>query len=195
MHSELRLALDAIIAGEAAPSLEQVLALGRALQLAHLSFLPEKQLLGAHEEATIAMNLVYAAVRLQHPRRTDEERARVNDPGYLHHQLASIDARGLWPTVRGEFVKFSKRVFQELKDRTPETPSPVPLTELEALVLEVIREQPPGQAITGKAIVAALAKRGVLIEQSTLTRHLLPKLKQDHGVRNRRGVGYFIQST
>jgi len=68
-----------------------------------------------------------------------------------------------------------------------------PLTDTERKVLDIIRAQPPGAGVTGKEILAALARQGIDLEQSTLTRHVIPNLKRWHGVRNAGGGrGYFI---
>ncbi len=52
-----------------------------------------------------------------------------------------------------------------------------------------------GKGIQGKAIVAALAKQGIVIQQTTLRRHILPELKP-HGVKNHpaRG-GYYLDTS
>lgn len=65
-----------------------------------------------------------------------------------------------------------------------------PLTDTERAVLEIIKKQYSGEGIQGKDIVKQM--RG-LIEVSTLTRHIIPKLKT-HGVKNRRGAGYYIST-
>jgi hypothetical protein len=65
-----------------------------------------------------------------------------------------------------------------------------PLTAHERAVLEVIKDHPHG--IQGDNILTILARRGRVLDQSTLTRHIIPKLKDWHRVRNRPGVGYYI---
>jgi hypothetical protein len=65
-----------------------------------------------------------------------------------------------------------------------------PLTAHEQAVLEVIKKHPDG--IQGGKILSILAKRGRVLDQSTLTRHIIPKLRDWYRVRNRRGVGYYI---
>jgi hypothetical protein len=75
----------------------------------------------------------------------------------------------------------------------PNESPPPPLSETEQHVLDVIRAQPPGKCITGPQIVAALAKLRFPLALSTLTRHTIPTLKKHYGVRNRRGVGYYIE--
>jgi DNA-binding CsgD family transcriptional regulator len=61
-----------------------------------------------------------------------------------------------------------------------------PLTEREREVYDLLAALRPGQALTGKQI-----KQKTGIDQSTLTSHIIPKLKL-HGVKNRRGVGYYL---
>jgi hypothetical protein len=72
-------------------------------------------------------------------------------------------------------------------------PQPPPLTDIEQRVLNIIKEHPKG--IQGKGIIHNVRKQGFPIAQSTLTRHIIPKLKQWYSVENRRGVGYFLPST
>ena len=90
----------------------------------------------------------------------------------------------------------------EVRSRVPATPHPhvedataPPLTEPEQQVLGIIKQQPPDKAISGQAIVDELGRRGRTIVLSTLTRHIIPRLKAHHRVRNRRGAGYYITST
>ncbi len=64
-----------------------------------------------------------------------------------------------------------------------------PLTETERAVLNVIKTRSP-EGIMGKEIVAAIAP--ISIKLNTLTRHIIPKLKELRGVENRRGAGYYI---
>ncbi len=76
----------------------------------------------------------------------------------------------------------------------PGGPTKKPLSEREGWVLEVIRSAPQGTGITGPAIIADVRQRHrVVIEQGTLTKHIIPKLKKYYGVRNRRRVGYYIE--
>lgn len=91
----------------------------------------------------------------------------------------------------------SRRAPTRESTQAPPAPLPPPLTEPEQAVLDVIRTQPPGQGITGIQIIDTLRMRNppVKIEQSTLTRHFIPKLKQGYGVRNRRSAGYYVEST
>lgn len=72
--------------------------------------------------------------------------------------------------------------------------APQPLTDAERRVFNIIARQPVGTGIMGKRIVATLHAEGYSIGQSTLTKHIVPKLKQSHGVKNRRGVGYYVDS-
>jgi len=72
--------------------------------------------------------------------------------------------------------------------------TPPPLTRLEKAVLNIIKVQPKDKGITGNKIIAELARQRITTEQSTLTRHIIPKLKRWYGVKNRPGVGYYISS-
>lgn len=73
-------------------------------------------------------------------------------------------------------------------------PPPPPLSETERRVFEIIDKQPDGEGVTGPEIIELLRRQNFPIEQSTLTKHIIPKLKKARGVRNRRGgVGYYVQ--
>jgi hypothetical protein len=67
-----------------------------------------------------------------------------------------------------------------------------PLTAHEKAVLKVIKDHPDG--IQGSEILSILARRGRVLDQSTLTRYIIPNLKGWCRVRNRHGVGYYIPS-
>jgi hypothetical protein len=86
--------------------------------------------------------------------------------------------------MRGWVKKLKKSAG---RDRSLAAP---PLTAREQAVLEVIKDHPDG--IQGGKILSILARRGRVLDQSTLTRHIIPKLKDWHHVRNRPGVGYYI---
>ena len=60
-----------------------------------------------------------------------------------------------------------------------------PLSDRESQVLDLIPVG-PDRAISGKEIIKELG-----ISQSVLTTHVIPHLKTRHGVRNRRGSGYY----
>ncbi len=69
-----------------------------------------------------------------------------------------------------------------------------PLSALEGWVLEVIRSVPPERGITGPQIIAKIRERyRVVLDQASLTSRIIPKLKGQHGVRNRPRVGYYIE--
>jgi hypothetical protein len=65
------------------------------------------------------------------------------------------------------------------------------LTTLEQSVLDIIIAQPPGSGIPGKQILKEMAKKGRILDDSTLTTHIIPKLKAWHRVKTRRGAGYY----
>lgn len=65
-----------------------------------------------------------------------------------------------------------------------------PLNDRQKEVLKLIPFG-PDRGILGKEIIAMLGKAGDSLGLSTLTRHVIPRLKQFHNVRNQRGVGYY----
>jgi hypothetical protein len=68
-----------------------------------------------------------------------------------------------------------------------------PLTDKAAAVLELLKALPCDRGMTGPAILDALNNRQppMNFDQSTLTARIIPELKP-RGVKNRRGVGYYI---
>ena len=66
-----------------------------------------------------------------------------------------------------------------------------PLAEREQQVFDIITEQPDGHGITGRRIIEQIRKRhDHSLSQGTLTGHIIPKLTQWYGVRNRPRAGY-----
>jgi hypothetical protein len=119
----------------------------------------------------------------------------VDDPAHTDQALF-----GLWSAVRanGVFLHFpDKRQAVEdalaaLLDKNKPQPLRAegdrpPLTENESMVLTLIKNQEPDGGITGKQIQTETG-----ISQGTLTRHIIPRLKQWYGVKNRPGAGYYL---
>lgn len=71
--------------------------------------------------------------------------------------------------------------------------SVIPLTRKAAAVFNLLKKLPADRGMTGDEILDALNDQDppVLMDQSTLTVRIIPELKAK-GVRNRRGVGYYI---
>lgn len=86
---------------------------------------------------------------------------------------------------------FRDEVRRARNGQEVEESSPRPLTDSEQRVFDLIHELPSGKGITGKQIVSKLAEEGYPLDQGTLTRHIIPTLKQSRGVRNRSCVGYY----
>lgn len=113
--------------------------------------------------------------------RTDRfsaEVARLNGEGF-GEALASL----IWD-------KFPKEARRLLLPWPADRGKP-PLTDIEGRVLRLIQDSPKG--ISGSEVVTRL--RAFNLEQSTLTRHIIPVLKAWHGVANRPGVGYYIAAS
>ncbi len=98
---------------------------------------------------------------------------------------------GLWALrkQRGNTTETATTAGSSAQPSQPGQTAKTPLTDSERRVLELIKGAPDG--IMGPQIVAALSKEGFNLAQSTLTRHIIPKLKA-RGVENRRGAGYYL---
>ena len=100
---------------------------------------------------------------------------------------------------KGQWIRIcSNRTMKRYDVRTssvmvkvPQFPNKPPLSNTEGRVLELITDRPEG--ILGKEILDKL--QDISLEQSTLTRHIILNLKAWHGVANRSGVGYYVEST
>jgi len=66
-----------------------------------------------------------------------------------------------------------------------------PLSDNQAAIYELLKELPEHKAMTGKEILKKLEGKGIIIDQSTLTKNIIPALRP-YGVKNKRGAGYYI---
>jgi hypothetical protein len=85
--------------------------------------------------------------------------------------------------IRAENYSTVCEVLANLLNESPTSP-PEPLTDDQKRVFDYIRDNGPVQ---GKTICAALG----IDNESSLTKHLIPPTKK-HGVKNKRGAGYYI---
>lgn len=68
-----------------------------------------------------------------------------------------------------------------------------PLGEHQIAVYEYLKSLPEYEARTGREILMFLEKeKNIIIDQSTLTKSIMPLLKRSYGVVNKRGKGYYI---
>lgn len=68
-----------------------------------------------------------------------------------------------------------------------------PLTDLEQEVLDIILSEPIGKAITGAEIIQKYSStKSGIIDQSTLTKNVIPVLKRYRSVYNRPNLGYYV---
>jgi hypothetical protein len=66
------------------------------------------------------------------------------------------------------------------------------LTKTERVALSIIKAQPKGRGISGKEIIAELKRKNIILLESTLRRHILPKLAEHFGVVNQRAAGGYL---
>ena len=66
------------------------------------------------------------------------------------------------------------------------------LTRTEEAVLSIIKAQPKGKGVNGKGIIKQFKGQGVTLKESSLRKHLLPKLIKHHGVVNHRAAGGYL---
>ena len=109
-------------------------------------------------------------------------------------ERAGLDSSELWEVFRiqsvvnqSEWPRIPLKLLQRFEAKREFKPPLEPLTDQQQEVFEYIREHGPK---TGKEICKALG----IESQSTFTRHYVPALKK-HGIRNKRGAGYFYLSS
>lgn len=78
-------------------------------------------------------------------------------------------------------------------DGTPATGAPPrpPLSDNAAKVREILLGLPSERGLIGRKLLEKLDKHGVFIDQSTLTKRIIPELKP-YGVMNKPRIGYYI---
>lgn len=107
-----------------------------------------------------------------------------------------------WGGIPDEHRKALGQIWQEVSAAvmrlnnaapTPAAPKPPP-TRKQRAVLNLLLALPGGEALTGETILDALSRGNppMIMDMSTLTRHIMPVLKKDYGVKNRPRVGYYI---
>lgn len=115
--------------------------------------------------------------------------SRFNNVGASPNVTAEIVRGRLW-TAAG-----ACRVLGELARMTdeakPNAPLREPLTDNERFVLSIIRRQKLGEGIQSKQILKQLDEDGLTIDDTDLRKRIIPRLKRDYNVKNRRGVGYY----
>jgi hypothetical protein len=119
MSDELRAAFARLYNADRLPQFDDFLALGKELANAGLSEFIYKAIDNSSIAAGALRGLLFAATRRFDSRLSPEDHARLNDLDHLLKALDGIEKRHGWPEIKGELVKFCKRVSQELEDRTP----------------------------------------------------------------------------
>jgi hypothetical protein len=90
-----------------------------------------------------------------------------------------LDTLELWLAAREKPTEASDKIKRE------------PLSDNQAAVYDLLKNLPEHKAKTGKEILQELQNNGLIIDQSTLTKNIIPALRP-YGVKNKRGAGYYI---
>lgn len=88
----------------------------------------------------------------------------------------------------------TKETEQRNSDDNAEVNNRPPLSENEAAVYELLKSLPEDRGMKGADILDKLTRQNppIIFDHSTLTKNIIPKLKMHYGVKNTRGVGYYI---
>ena len=90
--------------------------------------------------------------------------------------------------VISQLLKIEKEITQ-----AEDTANNEPLSDKALAVLNLLRNLPPNKALTGPKILKELDDKNMIIDQSTLTKLIIPALKP-HGVKNKKRIGYYIHN-
>lgn len=94
-------------------------------------------------------------------------------------------------------TKLSKRAARRhTKKKHKKSPlKKLPLKDNDMVVLELLENLPERKGLTGKEILQALDKKEIYVDQSTLTKSIIPRLQHNgYKIKNRRdGAGYYIE--
>jgi hypothetical protein len=78
------------------------------------------------------------------------------------------------------------------KTKTIKTKPKKVLSKKAKEVLELLKTLPEDEGLTGPEIIARLSQKSIFIDQSTLTKIIIPILKKGYGVKNQPRIGYYI---
>jgi hypothetical protein len=108
-------------------------------------------------------------------------------PDIMTRLCQFADNQGISPDDIKQYPALTYTIWQQQKDDRK------PLGDNEAAVYEIIKALPKHRAITGKDLLNRLEKeKDIIIDQSTLTKNIIPFLKKEYGVKNKRGAGYYL---
>lgn len=86
-----------------------------------------------------------------------------------------------------------KEQKHKLAKKSSDAKANEPLSDKALAVLNLLQELPRSQALTGPQILNKLDNKNIIIDQSTLTKSIIPALKP-HGVKNKPRIGYYIEN-
>lgn len=104
--------------------------------------------------------------------------------------------------VQKDFFYESSVIISRLLEREKEitqaedaiiTANNEPLSDKALGVLNLLKHLSANKALTGRQIIDELSKKNVFLDQSTLTKSIIPALKP-HGVKNKPRIGYYIEN-
>ncbi len=93
--------------------------------------------------------------------------------------------------VISQFLEIEKEITQA--EDAIITANNEPLSDKALGVLNLLKHLSANKALTGRQILDELSKKNVFLDQSTLTKSIIPALKP-HGVKNKPRIGYYIEN-
>lgn len=90
--------------------------------------------------------------------------------------------------------EFLARMIED-ETRLPPKAGRPPMSPDQQAVFELLEKLEPGRAMMGTQIVSELSRKGIGIEQSTLTSRIIPFLKKHYSVKNQPGAGYYVDKS
>ena len=191
----LTAAFEKVYLSDSLPSFQDFLDLGRELAKARLQEFIGQALHGPEPSRSYARNLLYTAARIH-------QGLQASDTPHLEGLIRQVNTGDSWLHVRDEIIKFYKMAREELEKRAPPSRGNLDaapsesggLNRTDRAVLSIIKAQPKGQGVSGKEILKRLKDKHIIIVESTLRKHVLPKLMKHHGVVNHKAAGGYLVS-
>ena len=142
-------------------------------------------------------NSIYQkAIRLQLPTRPDNVLHFGDDWWKVANNKA--EEKYLVDRTEAELMQLIREAEAQIPKTTGggqagKTTKAQPLSRRAAAVYEILKSLPEHSGITGTEIINKLSQEQVYIDQSTLTKNIIPVLKKSYKVQNKPRIGYYIE--
>jgi hypothetical protein len=117
--------------------------------------------------------------------------------GVLYRILRNVEEQRRWNTLEKLSASLGKQPAGQNSGKAGGTKTVAkklkkPISDKAAAVYELLKTMPEHRGLTGRKIIEELSKKNIFIDQSTLTKNIIPILKKDYGVKSQPRIGYYI---